>query len=297
MADFKFQGTTPAAGNIKLGSSNVSKIYSGSTQVWPAEGGCSYTFADLNGLQIAVNLWTGTPAQKEEALSTYGQINEWCTGNVNSMKSLFKNKTTFNDDISSWDVSSVIDMEEMFYRALVFNQDISGWDVSSVTNTQYMFYEASVFNQDIGSWDVSSVASMRGMFWDAISFDQPIGGWDVSSVTNMSFMFYNGNGGKPYGPYAFNQDVGNWDMSNVTITRSMFVGCHLFNNGGSNSIKNWDVRNISRSNMSFTFYETEFNQDITTWCVSHIATSPPAFSEYAPLTQANEPVWGTCPTV
>ena len=38
MADFKLQNITPAAGNIKLGSSNVSKIYSGSTQVWPDSG-------------------------------------------------------------------------------------------------------------------------------------------------------------------------------------------------------------------------------------------------------------------
>lgn len=35
MADLKIQGITPVAGKIKLGSSDVSKIYSGSTLVWP----------------------------------------------------------------------------------------------------------------------------------------------------------------------------------------------------------------------------------------------------------------------
>ena len=35
MADFKIQGITPAEGKLKLGSSDVSKIYNGSTLVWP----------------------------------------------------------------------------------------------------------------------------------------------------------------------------------------------------------------------------------------------------------------------
>mgnify|MGYP003635964241 CR=1 FL=1 len=35
MANLKIQGITPAAGKIKVGSSDVSKIYKGSTVVWP----------------------------------------------------------------------------------------------------------------------------------------------------------------------------------------------------------------------------------------------------------------------
>ena len=35
MGDFKIQGITPAAEKLKLGSSDVSKIYNGSTLVWP----------------------------------------------------------------------------------------------------------------------------------------------------------------------------------------------------------------------------------------------------------------------
>ena len=37
MGDFKIQGITPAAEKLKLGGSNVSKIYNGSTLVWPLE--------------------------------------------------------------------------------------------------------------------------------------------------------------------------------------------------------------------------------------------------------------------
>ena len=209
--------------------------------------GCSYTFADLNGLQIAVNLWTGTPTQKAEALSTYGQISEWCTENVTNMSDLFKDKTNFNDDISSWDVSSVTNMEHMFDNATSFNQDI--------------------------------------------------GGWDVSNVTTMQWMFYNGQIPGSFPPYAFNQNIGAWDVSSVINTRSMFVGCGSFNNGGSNSIKNWDLRNVPRASMAFTFYDTAFNQDISTWCVPNISSEPASFSTLSPLTQSNKPVWGTCPPV
>lgn len=54
MADFKIGNTTPAVGNIKLGSSNVSKIYKGTTLVWP-------TFP-LNTVAIpcSLRIWTTT---------------------------------------------------------------------------------------------------------------------------------------------------------------------------------------------------------------------------------------------
>ena len=42
--------------------------------------------------------------------------------NVTDMSKLFKDKETFNDDISGWDVSSVVDMHEMFDFAKSFNK-------------------------------------------------------------------------------------------------------------------------------------------------------------------------------
>mgnify|MGYP007020179630 CR=1 FL=1 len=43
MADLKIQGVSPSAGKIKLGSSDVAKIYKGPTLVWPISGGCPGT--------------------------------------------------------------------------------------------------------------------------------------------------------------------------------------------------------------------------------------------------------------
>ena len=82
-------------------------------------------------LQTAVDLWVSDNAS---ALSTYGTINSWNVSLITDMSDLFKEKTTFNDDISNWNVSNVTTMGRMFQECRAFNQDISSWDVSSVTN-------------------------------------------------------------------------------------------------------------------------------------------------------------------
>jgi len=51
----------------------------------------------------------------------------------------------------------------------------------------------------------------------------------------------------------------------------------------------------SVTNMENMFYGSIFNQDISKWCVTKITSEPLDFSIYAPLTEANKPIWGTCP--
>jgi len=49
------------------------------------------------------------------------------------------------------------------------------------------------------------------------------------------------------------------------------------------------------TNMSGMFNNSNFNQDITGWCVTNFSSEPSNFAIRAPLTNANKPVWGTCP--
>ena len=79
----------------------------------------------------------------------------------------------------------------------------------------------------------------------------------TSRVTDMSSLFI--------GRTTFNQDIGNWDTSNVTDMDYMFADSGLF------------------------------NQDLTGWCVSNLKSEPNYFAVSSGLTNANKPVWGTCP--
>jgi len=39
-----------------------------------------------------------------------------------------------------------------------------------------------------------------------------------------------------------------------------------------------------------------FNQNLSGWCVTNITSEPIPFSDLSPLSNANKPVWGTCPS-
>jgi surface protein len=241
--------------------------------------------------------------------SYYGKFNQdiskWDVSNVTDMQYMFVGCNDFNQDISEWDVSKVTNMYAMFVEAYKFNQDISNWDVSSVTNMSTMFMDTS-FNQPIGSWDVSNVTKMDLMFI-ASSFNQPIGEWDTSNVVTMNGMFNSTPFNQPIGEWdtsnvvtmntmfgfnkVFNQDISKWDVSNVESMETMFFKSESFNQ----PIGEWDVSNVK--NMSRMFNQaTSFNQDLTKWCVSNITSEPSGFSYSSPLTEANKPVWGTCPS-
>ena len=190
--------------------------------------------------------------------TTFNQnIGSWDVSNVTSMSYMFYNASVFNQDIGSWNVSNVTNMTSMFYGASSFNQDISSWNVSNVTNMSYMFHYASAFNQDISSWNVSNVTNMSNMFGIASSFNQDIGSWNTSNVTDMSRIFYWAS--------SFNQDIGSWDTSNVINMSLMFGYVYVFNQ----DISSWDTSNVT--NMCAMFGTARaFNQNISSWDTSSV---------------------------
>jgi surface protein len=172
-------------------------------------------------------------------------------------------------------------MYRLFFDA-AFRGDISNWDVSSVTNMSAVFNSTiNDVNFDLSKWDVSSVTDMSGLFW-ATDFNGDISSWDVSNVKNMNETFGNAS--------SFNQDIKSWNVSNVEDMGSMFVNTSSFNQ----DLSSWDVSNVTNMNRMFS-YALVFNQDLSKWCVTNISSEPTDFSTSSELTEANKPIWGTCP--
>jgi len=160
-------------------------------------------------------------------------IESWNTGNIQILRSMFQEASSFDHDISEWNTSSVTDMSFMFDRANSFNGNIRQWDTGNVDTMRRMFRKADSFNQYIGEWDTGSVTDMRRMFILATSFNQHIGGWNVSNVTDMTSMFNLAR--------SFNKDISQWDTGSVTDMSFMFRSAEAFNQ----DIGAWDVSSVA----------------------------------------------------
>ena len=66
----------------------------------PVLGFGQYVFNTKAELQTAVDLWT---SNETSALEQYGDINTWDVSNITDMLNLFRDKTTFNENIGNWD--------------------------------------------------------------------------------------------------------------------------------------------------------------------------------------------------
>ena len=80
-------------------------------------------------------------------------------------------------------------------------------------------------------------------------------------------------------------------MQNVTNMGWMFRNADRFNNSG-NSQMNWNV--TSCTDFDYMFDDSNMNVDISSWCVSHISTTPISFASDSPLenSPSKQPRWG-----
>jgi len=104
--------------------------------------------SDIN-IKDAVNAWD---QNKNYATLTYGSIEDWDVSKVTYMLELFRQKESFDDNVSAWNTERVTTMNGMFMAAYVFNQDLSAWNTERVTDMFGMFINAKKFNQDLCPW-------------------------------------------------------------------------------------------------------------------------------------------------
>ncbi len=218
-------GVTPPAVNASTGVITVTANTTAGTYLVYGENGSNVVlFAEYFYVTESPQNRTELEAAVTAGISTWGQtadLNYIITTAVRDMSLMFKDKYTFNGDISLWDVSSVTNIGAMFRSARAFNGDLSGWDVSSVTNMANMFTDAHVFNGDISAWNTGAVTDMSWMFAAAKVFNIDISVWDVGSVTDMANMFNIAA--------EFNYDISEWDVSSVTNMDDMFREASAFN--------------------------------------------------------------------
>lgn len=211
---------------------------------------------------------TGSSASNQFALplvsgGTYNFTVNWGDGSSNSITTWNDaNKThtysatgvytvTINGTLHGWSFNNTGDR----LKPSVLSKWGAGWRPGSAT-----WWGCS--NLTITAADVpnnSGITSLYGMFKGAAALTG-LGNaaWDVSSVTNASVLFY--------GCSNLNQDLGSWNVSEVTTFYQAFAYCTLFNNGGSDSIKNWNVSKCT--NFGAMFYSIPaFNQPIGSWNV------------------------------
>ena len=71
-------------------------------------------FTDRDSLDAAITAWI---ANDTAATAIYGDINTWDVREITDFSELFKDKTTFNSNISNWVVSNGENFNSMFANA------------------------------------------------------------------------------------------------------------------------------------------------------------------------------------
>jgi len=193
------------------------------------------------------------------------------------------------NNINKWDTSKIQVFRNLFRDSVNFNDNIGNWNVGKGTNFVAMFLASSSvaiggkFNNggspSIGNWYTSNATDIGNMFQYQPVFNQNIGAWDVSNVTNMASMFY-GVSVAPYGTFdnGGSNSINNWNTGKVTSLSAMFVYQPNFNR----NIGNWDTSKVT--NMGVMFYASPvdtipglFNQDISNWDTGNVTTMTQMF--------------------
>jgi surface protein len=184
-----------------------------SADIFPSPSGDSYRV--YTGIDMGAMFSSNTTMNED--------IGGWNISLVGNLAGIFKNASSFNQNIDSWDVTGD-SFGSMFDTASVFNcglgngvsgSRMSGWNLTGfVGSLNACFRNCGAFNQNIGSWDVSGVTDMTSMFNTALRFNQDISGWNTGNVQGMSTMFNNAQD--------FDQPIGSWNVTSCSNFQSMF---------------------------------------------------------------------------
>jgi surface protein len=267
---------------MKLGSTDVSKLYLGSTEVQKVMLGSTEVWIsgfdpDHFVVVVDTNLRTGstTALLPVNANSVGDRTVDWGDGTVEVVNTQNPSHTYASDGEytikmyggTTTRLGNTLDAgwQQTLTRIVQWGKAI-GWTnftdaFRSCTQNVQM---PSDFPRTADGY-AANVTVVSRMFLSATAFNQNIGSWNTASVTNMFSMFN--------GASAFNQDIGAWDTSSVTNMGSMFNGASSFNQ----DIGLWDTSSVTSMGSMF-LGASAFNQDIGSWNTAAVTNMNNMFS-------------------
>jgi len=272
----------------------------------------AFTNAGQSGVGLGIDAWD-TSAVEDMGLmfSAYRAgsgfyVGSWDTSNVTDMERMFGSTTYFfsnwgtwnNGSIDNWDVSNVTTMSQMFNDVSAFNQPLNSWRPSSCKSFLQMFggaYNTSMtFDQNIGAWTFLSTSKSTGTNSSVTSnalvdstadfvTDGVENGDEVENITDGTIATVTAVTATQLTLDAdiFPSPAGDsYRVFTPVIMQQMFgrfvgTATNAFNNGGSNTITNWSVQNVT--NMKWMFRNcTSFNQPLG-WTTSALQDTQSMF--------------------
>lgn len=273
---------TFAVGKIKLGSTDIDKIYFGSTEAWPAVP----TPPAVDDIVFTIdtrNLNSGSTAANQFRLPTYltGGYNfivDWGDGTSNPVNGCCNTQSlhTYATGGIYTIICSAYQYSTPIYRGFTFDSISSSDDKAKMLSfTQWGALDlAGAQDSGIGDYfrnctnlDLSTVTDILNLsnvdnfelaFSNTtnITSINRINEWNVSTIVNFSNCF-SGSG--------FNGDLNLWDVSNATNFGAMFANNTAFDG----DISSWNTSSVT--DMGFMFFNaTAFNQNIGSWVTLNV---------------------------
>lgn len=228
------------------------------------------------------------------------------TANCPSMSNLLNGAAAFNQDIDHLRMDSATNVSSMLSAAASFRGKVP-LSFPVATNANFWMQSAAAFDGDLDAVDFPLLVTAKSMLQNTTNFvGKTLASWTLPNLTDAESMLA-GSGFDglltsfaPTGLLkikAFARTASNFvaplDHVNVSLVANFD---RVFQGSAYNStLASWDTSSATQA-VSMFDGASNFNQDISGWCVSGIATLPTNFAANGcPLVAGNTPVWGTCP--
>jgi hypothetical protein len=250
MGDLKFGNVTPSIGDIKVGSNDVSRIYQGTTELWPGCSPITPAETEINGLVWQNKNSVITARTNGGTIPIVTSSSAWNSAyNAGTPAAAYWNFNSSNSEIG------------LYYNIYCLNtiQPPTGFRIptqSDVLNIANATTGTEISNNDCGFWpsEINSNPNLNTINWNSNGRGYIYVGWDDEVV------FYNDYGRYPTSAY--------WYLPQPTQAgRTAFFATRYRDQFGP-SIQNGLVESQSFDSKKDSGYHMRFVKDVPTSTVN-----------------------------